>query len=420
MGMIRRSALAAMVGGVAACTVAPLTTSVRTRIDPSRANALRTRIATYAQDERLVGIGFALVEGGQTVLTDAVGWADAERQRPMTADSLQNIASITKTVTATAAMILVQRGMLDLDAPIEEHLSYNLRNPRFPGQAITLRQLLAHTSSIRDTSAYHQSYRCGDQEQSLAAWLANYFAPGDTLAEQFHEWAPGTLDSAELPRGTDVAPRGYSNVAYGVIGNAMEGVTGQSYEALMNDLIFDRLGMDASGFALASVDQEGHAFPYIVLPDDFDPTTFGGGLKELGRFTPEEHPPEAGGLWPLCLYSFATAPDGLLRTSVNDLARYLAAWASGGAAFFPRAFANEALTTSQFANRHLIWHRRSELYSSKDPIPGGPVWEHTGGDPGVSSVAAFRPETGQGWLAIMRGNSRSRDAEGLLTILMEA
>ena len=80
----------------------------------------------------------------------------------MTANTLQNIGSISKTVTATAVMQLVQAGRLELDEDINEVLPFPIRNPRHAQIPVTTRLLLTHQSSIQDGAAYRASYACGD------------------------------------------------------------------------------------------------------------------------------------------------------------------------------------------------------------------------------------------------------------------
>ena len=91
-----------------------------------------------------VALGF---EGVGSVWADARGYADLGQQREMTTATLMNIASISKTVTASSLMLLVERGQLELDRDVNAYLPFEVRHPEFPGIAITMRQLLTHTYS---------------------------------------------------------------------------------------------------------------------------------------------------------------------------------------------------------------------------------------------------------------------------------
>ena len=96
------------------------------------------------------------------------GFADIENRRPMTAGTIQNIGSVTKTVTTTLVLQDIEVGRLDLDGDINRYLPFPVRNPNHAQVAITIRQLLTHRSSIRDGEAYGESYRCGDRARILS------------------------------------------------------------------------------------------------------------------------------------------------------------------------------------------------------------------------------------------------------------
>ena len=80
----------------------------------------------------------------------ADGLADPSTARAVTPDDPVRVASVSKLVVAIGVMKLVEQGKLELDRDVSTYLGWKLRNPAFPDQAITLRQLLSHTSSIRD------------------------------------------------------------------------------------------------------------------------------------------------------------------------------------------------------------------------------------------------------------------------------
>src|SRR5690606_3223998 len=85
------------------------------------------------------------------------GLADVATGRKVTAGDPVRIASISKLVTAIGVMRLVEAGKLDLDADVSAYLGWELRNPSFPDQPITLRLLLSHRSSLTDAAGYWQT-----------------------------------------------------------------------------------------------------------------------------------------------------------------------------------------------------------------------------------------------------------------------
>lgn len=343
---------------------------------------------------RVPGGAAGIILDGRLAWAKGYGLADIENRRPMTADTIQNVGSVTKTLTTTLALQDIETGRLDLDGDINRYLSFPVRNPNHPQTPITLRQLLTHRSSIRDGIAYGESYRCGDQTVSLEDWLQDYFAPS-APADHFHTWAPGTLH----PPGS---PRAYSNIAFGLVGLLSERVNGESYDTLCRERIFAPLGMTSSGFRLDTMDRAREAVPYKTLEDDFTP----GDLHELERAF-ARYPdaiPRAGGHYPFCSYSFATPPDGLLRTSIRDLAQFLSAWIGDGAIrgnessrILSAQSVAMALAPDHFEHP-LGWHEVRRHFGSDAPIPGSTLIGHNGSDPGIGAVAVFRPEDRSGFV----------------------
>ena len=94
-----------------------------------------------------VGVAFDRI--GE-IASFADGLADPAAGRTVTVDDPVRTASISKTLVGIGVMKLVEQGKLDLDSDVSRVLGWTLRNPAFPGRSITLRQLLSHTSSVRD------------------------------------------------------------------------------------------------------------------------------------------------------------------------------------------------------------------------------------------------------------------------------
>ena len=91
------------------------------------------------------------------------------------------VASISKLVVAIGVMRLVEQEKVDLDADASRYLGWTLRNPNHPTQIITLRQLLSHTSSIRDAGKYFIAAGKGE--------LRDFFDPDSTLWSNGAHWA---------------------------------------------------------------------------------------------------------------------------------------------------------------------------------------------------------------------------------------
>ncbi|MGK5036122.1 serine hydrolase domain-containing protein [Janthinobacterium sp. LB3P118] len=137
---------------------------------------------------------------------------------PVTPATLFRVASVSKMMTALGLMRLVEQGKLSLDQDVGIYLGFSLRNPHFPQQAVTLRSLLSHTSSLRDAGGY-----AWGPERSLR----DVFTAGGNLMWDKHT-APGGYFT-------------YANLNWGVIGTVMEKVTGERFDLLMRRLLLDPL-----------------------------------------------------------------------------------------------------------------------------------------------------------------------------------
>ncbi len=104
--------------------------------------------AQHLLDAGAAGLSMALIDGSGMTWSDSRGYADIAAQIPMSTDTVLNIASISKTVTATSLMLLVEQGKLDLERDINSYLPFTVVNTQHPEEIVTTRQLLTHTSAM--------------------------------------------------------------------------------------------------------------------------------------------------------------------------------------------------------------------------------------------------------------------------------
>jgi CubicO group peptidase (beta-lactamase class C family) len=147
--------------------------------------------------------------------------------KPVDANTLFRIASISKMMTTLGLMRLAEEGKVDLDADVSGYLGFTLRNPHFPDQAIALRHLLTHTASLRDEAGY---------SWGVDTALKDVFTPGSRLNGEGKMWAANAGPGAYFT---------YCNLGWGVIGTIMEKVTGERFDRLMRRLLVEPLGLHA-------------------------------------------------------------------------------------------------------------------------------------------------------------------------------
>src|SRR5690606_24710172 len=225
------------------------------------------------------------------------GLADVATGRKVTAGDPVRIASISKLVTAIGVMRLVEAGMLDLDADVSGYLGWELRNPAFPDEPITLRLLLSHRSSLTDAAGYWQTPLGGEVRDILAdprAW--------DT------QHAPGRYFR-------------YTNLNFPLVAQAMERATGERFDLLMNRLVLAPLGIEAC-FNWANCNDAAVARAVVIYDGEGAPAK-----DDLHGERPDcpVNPAEDGSCdlaqWQAGRNGGLFSPQGGLRISANGLAR---------------------------------------------------------------------------------------------------
>ena len=345
--------------------------------------ALEQFIDEQVAGRPMPGLACAVVVKDALAWSYGSGWANIENRVPMSAGTILNIASVSKPVTATALLRLWEETSFDLDADIGSLLGFEVRNPHHPNIPVTARQLLAHRSSLKDGPAYEAGYVCGTPTEGLAGWLKAYLLPGGSYYsadDNFHAWPPGTLDPPE-------SPRPYSNVGYGLISLLVETISDRSFADYCSRRIFEPLGMSTTSWFLQDIPAERHASLYSLMPEDPDELGFGG-VEVLHEQLALARTTKPGTLFKHCLYSHPIKADGMLRTSVEELARFLGIYTNGG----------------QFQGVRVLQDSTIEMMLSDDPfgralcwqggrlVDGRVRWHHGGSDPGVGTVMLFEPE----------------------------
>ena len=167
--------------------------------------------------DRMTGLSVAFMKD-DFVWAQGYGFADLENQVPVTEKSAYRLASVTKPMTATAIMQLVEKGKIDLDAEVQTYVPYFPRK-QWP---ITVRQLLGHLGGISHYQNYDLEGHFKEHKNTREAIAV--FENFDLVAE------PGTRYN-------------YSSYGYNLLGAVIEGASGQSFGEYMRENIWAPLGM---------------------------------------------------------------------------------------------------------------------------------------------------------------------------------
>ena len=160
----------------------------------AQSNELELLILDKMETYHIPGLAVAIVTPNGICYEGYFGMANIEEDRPVDTSTIFMLASVSKTITSTAVLKLHQEGYFELDDDINSHLPFEVHIPDYPETPITFRQLLTHTSSIRDNWDL-MPYCEGDCTESLYTFLYNYLNPdGDKYDpnNNFSSDPPGT------------------------------------------------------------------------------------------------------------------------------------------------------------------------------------------------------------------------------------
>jgi len=304
--------------------------------EAARANADRQAKEWIARG--IPGLSLTVAVDGKIMYSEGFGYADLEERVPVWPTTKFRIGSISKPLTATALMQLVEAGKLDLDAPVQKYV------PSFPdkGAVITARMLAGHLAGIR----HYQ----GD-EFNIQRHYANVL-DGLKIFEN---------DPLVSPPGTKF---NYSSYGYNLLSAVVESAAGENFLAYMQKHVFDAMGL-----AHTAADQNTQI------------------VEQRSRFYEKEKDGTLENA-PYVDNSYKWAGGGFLSTS-EDLVRFGSMLLQPG---FLKADSLKLLFTSQKTKSGGETGYGMGWGITKSPS-GRVVYEHSGGSIGGSSQLMVYPET---------------------------
>lgn len=246
------------------------------------------------------GLSLVVVKDDQIVYHKAFG---KDLDTPITDQSVFHWWSVTKVFTAISVLQLCEKGLIDLDAPIRSYLTdFAVRSPSSEGDsnAITVRQILSHSSGIRDAMPQMMSWLHYSQEDHI------------NQTELLQKIWPQYNGLASRPG----AEGRYSNLAYIVLGALIEKVSGLPYEEYVEQNVLKPLNMNASGFSYSQTMRQNRI--HGSHPID-GPGRSASASLDMGKAL---HSTRNDTWWFNELYTDYTPPSGLL-SSTSDVAEFL-------------------------------------------------------------------------------------------------
>ncbi len=353
---------------ILSCSVDPDLLNVKT------VEELETALHEQVSNSHLTSISYCVVKGDQLLYSNAIGYADINNRIAATDSTRYLVASVSKTITATAIMQLVERDSIALDDDINNVLPYSIRNPDFPNEPITYRMLLSHRSSISDAHQNSLDLYCygSDCAMSLEQYITAVFTSNGAYysSDNFSSAQPGSAED-------------YSNLGYALLGYLVEKITNSSFDAYCNNNIFVPLGMMKSSWRL-----NGIPLTELAVPYSSDITN------------PNPH------------YTFPDYPNGGLRTTVKDLSLFLRAVILNGS-----LNGDTLLSTSSMAEMKQLQYGSNEqcLCFYYESVYRRTVLGHSGGEMGVTTEMYYDPAANVG--VIVFNNNDDSDLRNIVSLL---
>jgi len=287
--------------------------------DPAELEAfLDELMAKDMEDYHIAGTAVSVVKDGKLFFAKGYGYADLENKIPVDPEQTGfRIGSVTKLVTWTAVMQLVEQEKLDLDADINTYLDFRI--PDTYPEPITLRHLLTHTSGFEQI---HSDILVSESDDLVPA----------------REFLVSHMATRVRPPGTCVA---YSNFNSDLAGYIVGQVSGQPYDQYVKEHILDPLGM-------------AHTTASSPMPPDLRPLASVGYTYVDGAFQ----------VYPDYMAQLASVPGAAIQASATDMARFMIAHLQGG------YYNDSSIAKARILEESTVTQMHSTLYTPDSRLLG--------------------------------------------------
>ena len=325
---------------------------------------LEKSVPRYLAQYSVPGAAIAVIREGKVIWMQGFGFANVTGKRPMTADTVLNVGSISKTVTAWGVLHLVAERKLDLDRPINDYLQrWQVPASSLAVHQVTARRLLSHTGGI-------SQHGYGGSDPAT---------PAPPIEDSLNGRTGAGSVSLLFPPGSNFA---YSGANYSILQLAIEEITGQPFPQYMDAQVLQPLKMSSSTFDLPK-DRVNVATPYDAAAN------------------------------PLPLHRYNETSAAGLMTSLRDVANFAAATLDPPPRVVSRVLIEEAMrpvANTQWAARDpfgpaphygLGYNVRPEQWGPHTGIG------HGGTNTGWESWFQVIPETGDGIVILTNSSNGS-------------
>lgn len=320
------------------------------------------------------GMAVAVSQGDWVLYTRGFGFADVPARRPVDEGTAFYLGSTTKALTATAVVLEAAKGKLDLEAPIDRYIRDLKFKAPMDAHRVTVKQFLTMTDGLAESGPV----------VTRTAYTGEFTYP--ILIRLLADYGPAERGSAF----------DYDNLPYNILGIALDPKSDDGWKEVVRRDVLEPLGMTSTNARVSAIDPARIAMPHELVP----------GLVwrrlPLGKHDANMH--AAGG-------HFASA---------GDLARFVAAHATGGVVEGRRVFPEAAIASTHekhadqdrdFGPYHRYgWGYGWDLGTWRERT----IIHRFGGFTGYHSHASFEPASGVGVVVLVNGDGPAPPASDLL------
>jgi CubicO group peptidase (beta-lactamase class C family) len=352
---MRRERLYLLTAMLALLTFSPAARQKSKDLSPEAIGKIEAHITQEMERLKIPALSIAIAANNKLQYAKGFGKADLENSVPAKETTVYRTASIAKAMTATAVMQLVENGKIDLDAPIQKYC------PAFPQKQwpVTARQLLGHLGGVRH-------YKTAEEATGTSA----FFSVTDSMM----------LFKEEPLLQEPGAKFHYTTFGYSVLGCAIEGASGMSYEDYLRSHIFQPAGMIQTGLDHTRMLIPNRARGYMKL----DKETYARLPEAARRAAKVDEIYNA----PLHDTSMKVPGGGLVSTAV-DLVKFAIAINAG-------VLVNEKMREQMWTRQKMRDGKETSygLGWAVDQMDNQKVVSHGGGQAGTSTFLLLMPEKG--------------------------
>jgi CubicO group peptidase (beta-lactamase class C family) len=207
---------------------------------------IESAIESTIAETGVPGVAIGIVKDGKVAYVRGFGVMELGKEQLVMPQSIFNWASVAKSVTAIAIMQLVEQDKIELDASITDYLSYfQMADERY--QAITVRQLMSHMAGIPDHPPAERvdAYRHTESDEGALERYVRNLSDTSLLSAPGEQWA-------------------YSTIGFAILGDVVAKVSGQPFEAYVQEHIFTPLRMSHTTLLLKEVAPESLVSPHVA------------------------------------------------------------------------------------------------------------------------------------------------------------